>query len=240
MPPIWIHVGLPVVAILVTFPLWNGFHPKGIMAAAIVIAGIIVSLLAHELGHAFMARRCGLAPVLIRLHAGGGEAISEGEGRTPRQDRLITLAGPAVNLAIGLACIAAFAILAADPPPPLQSDPASLWSRPPPTVMSPLFRALEWLGWLNLIWAAVNLLPAFPLDGGHLLYSVIEERSGSQRALFWTGTFGMIFAVIAKVVFIGGLLTGMVIWSPPYLAPNWQALKAARRPRATIVRLRKS
>lgn len=94
----------------------------------------------------------------------------------------------------------------------------------------PIFRALEWLGWLNLIWAAVNLLPAFPLDGGHLFYGAIEKRGGRQRALFWTGVFGIVFAIMAKVIFIGGLLTGMVIWSPPYLSPNWER-RESRSPR---------
>lgn len=238
LPPIWIHGGLPIVAIFLTFPLWYGFHAAGIKTAAIVVVGTILSLLAHELGHALMARRCGAKPVLIRLHAGGGEAICEGEDRSLRENRLITLAGPAVNLMIGIICLLIVAAFLPDQTPPLPAG--SLWTRPPPTAAPPLPHALEWLAWLNLSWAAINLLPAFPLDGGHLFYSVIEARSGPQRALFWTGLLGTIFAVAAKIIFAGGLLAGMVIWSPPYLSPNWQALKTARRPGAEIVKLRKT
>ncbi|WP_164736480.1 metalloprotease [Rhizobium vallis] len=237
LPPIWIHGGLPIVAIFLTFPLWHGFHGPGIKTAAIVVVGIIFSLLAHELGHALIAHRCGAKPVLIRLHAGGGEAICEVNDRTPWEDRLITLAGPAMNLVIGIACFLILATVLPDQTSPLPND--SLWTKPPPTFGPPLPRAVEWLGWLNLLWAAVNLLPAFPLDGGHLLYSVIEERSGPQPALFWTGLLGTVFAVAAKIIFVGALLAGIVIWSPPYVSPNWKALKSARRSGADIVNLRK-
>ncbi len=237
MPPVWIHAGLPAVAIAITYPLWHGFHPANLVAAGIVIIGIMLSILAHELSHALTARRFGLTPVLIRLHAGGGEAIWEGDSWTRSQDRLITIAGPFVNLVLGLVCFAAYAFFLHDPALAVTRDMP--WSRPPPMGEPAIARALYWLGWLNLIWAGVNLLPAFPLDGGRLFYSAVETRWGPRKALFWTALLGTILAVVAKLVFVGGIMLGMVIWSPPYIAENWEALKSARRRSAPVIKLRK-
>lgn len=240
LPPIWIHFGLPLLAIFITAPLWGGFHPKWMAVAAIVIFGIILSLLAHELAHALAARGYGLTPVIIRLHAGGGEALWEGESWTRHQERLITLAGPATNLVIGIVCLLAFMLLFPAPAQPFAPDSGGEWIRPPlPSAIPATLYALKWLGWLNLIWAGVNLLPAFPLDGGHLFYDIIEQRYGQRRALFWTGLLGLIFAVLAKIMFVAGILAGMVIWSPPYVSPNWQAIKSSRRDTATIINLHK-
>lgn len=78
LPPVWMHPGTPVVAILLTAPLWARFQSQGLAAAALVVPLLILSVLAHELGHALAARRFGVTPVLIRLHPDGGETVLEG------------------------------------------------------------------------------------------------------------------------------------------------------------------
>lgn len=233
LPPIWMHMGIVIIACLVTFPLWIELHAGGLATAGIVIPGIILSVLAHELGHAGTARYLGCKPTLIRLHAGGGEAILESGDITRAEARLITIAGPAANLLIALALLSAYYVAMPDTAVPFVPTPESPWTVPPPMAVPPFCRALQWLGVLNLIWCVVNLLPAFPLDGGHLFHDVIESRYGPHRALFWTGLLGTIFAVIAKIIFIAGILTGFVIWSPPYLKPNLQALQMARQRQPT-------
>jgi stage IV sporulation protein FB len=226
LPPIWIHVGLPLITLFIAFPLWHRFEPTRLIAAAVVIVGMMLSALAHELGHALTARHFGLTPMLIRLHARGGEAIMHGEPWTRAQDALITLAGPLANIAIGLLCLLGHALL---PVPEVILSAEFPFRQPPPVAPTAALLALSWLGWINLAWGAVNLLPAYPLDGGHLLHSAIAARRGPDYALYWTGLLGTILAIIAKYVFIGAALAGMVIWSPPYLRPNLKALKAARR-----------
>ncbi len=151
LPRVWVHVSLPVVAIMITLPLWHGFHPQKLIAAAIIVVGVIASIFAHELGHALMARRLGLKPVLIKLHSGGGEAIWEGESWTRTQDRLITIAGPFVNLILGGACLASYALFLPDASSPFQPSVERSWITPPPMADPPLFRALNWLGWINII-----------------------------------------------------------------------------------------
>jgi Zn-dependent protease len=232
LPPVWAHVSLPIIAAAIAFPLWHRLDLAQVTAAAIVMVGLMLSLLAHEFGHALTARRFGLTPLRIRLHAGGGEAIMRGAAWTRTHDRLITAAGPTANVVIGLVCLLAYSILLPDRSltgavPPLP--------QPLPEPEPALFLALRWIGWLNLILAGVNLLPAFPLDGGHLFYSAIEARYGAQRALFWTGLLGTLFALYAKFLFVGGILMGVVIWSPPHLLPNWRALKSAWRRRGSTL-----
>ena len=220
LPPIWMHAGMPLVAIVLTSPLWSRFNAPGVETAVLVAAGFILSVLAHELGHALTAQRFGLQPVLIRLHAGGGEAQWLGDAGSRRQESAILLAGPLANLAIGAACLAAYALLAPDPPA----------AHMPPVIRPVLPRSLLWLGWINIALAGINLLPAFPLDGGRLLHNLIEARWGSRRGLLVIGFSGVVLAVFAKLVFLASILAGMPIWSPPDLWPNWAALRAARAP----------
>jgi Zn-dependent protease len=232
LPPIRLYIGMPLVALLLTVPLWRGFHLQGLATAALVALGIISSVLAHELGHAIVAKRVGMKPVLIRLHAAGGDMEWAARNWIRSDEQKVLLAGPLVNLLIGLACLAAYELLL---PPPIEIlDPTTgrpLFSSPPPRPDPILFRALHWLGWINLALGAVNLLPAYPLDGGRMLHNWIERRTDPRRAKFWVGLSGTVLGVVTKIVFVVGFLAGFLIWSPPYIAPNWAALKASRRAR---------
>lgn len=236
LPPVWMHPGTPIVAVLLTAPLWARFQSQGLAAAALVVPLLILSVLAHELGHALVARRLGLIPMLIRLHPSGGETVLEGPAWSRAADRRISLAGPLVNILLGCLCLALLWLLAPSQPAwPDLAPGRPVFSRPPPLPEPAALRALRWVGCGNLALAAVNLLPAYPLDGGRLLHSLMEARWGPHRALFWVGLSGTILAVLAGLVFLLGVFAGMPIWSPPDIAPNWSALRAARQRRPKMV-----
>lgn len=126
----------------------------GIGAALLFLGGV----LAHELGHAFAARRFGLHVEGISLWLLGG-AAGIGEARTPRQEGLVAIAGPAVSLGLGGAFLALASLTGSVVPEALTAE-------------------LFLLGVLNVVLAAFNLLPGLPLDGGRVVRSLVWWRTG--------------------------------------------------------------
>lgn len=125
----------------------------GVIAALVAFASVI----AHELGHALVARRLGVRVASIELHFFGGAAKLVDQPRTPGDEVAISAAGPAVSFVIaGLSLLLAQLAFAA-----------------------PLFGALAWI---NLLLGAFNLIPALPLDGGRILRALLSKRMGHLRA----------------------------------------------------------
>ncbi len=131
----------------------------------ISVACILVSILAHELGHALTARWFGLRPMIV-LHAFGGLALDVG-GLRERWKRLcVTLAGPAAGLGLWLLLSFIFTPGLA----PIQQWNYALWV----------------LLFVNLYWNLLNLLPIYPLDGGQIsaeLFTWADPYHGLRRTL---------------------------------------------------------
>jgi Zn-dependent protease len=145
--------GTPVDATALT----TGSMPAvvGIVAAV----GLFASVLAHELGHSWVARRYGIPIARITLWIFGGIASLE---RVPREwDRefWIAVAGPVVSLGLGLACYALLLVL--------------------PGELPLLVFLLGWFAVMNVVLAVFNMLPAFPMDGGRVLRALLS-RSGAR------------------------------------------------------------
>jgi Zn-dependent protease/CBS domain-containing protein len=152
----WILMSLLLVSIaggtfhslLVGVPTW-------LVWLLAVIASLLVvgSLYAHELAHAAVARSFGLPVRSISLFLLGGLAHIRRDSPSPRAELLIALAGPCLSLAIGvLAALVSWVC----------------WQSAPPVAVLAL-----WLAALNLPLAIFNLVPAYPLDGGRVLRSVL-------------------------------------------------------------------
>lgn len=223
LPPIWIHYSLPLVIVLITSVLWwNRPHLNGIVLAIIVAIGFTISIFMHEVGHAVMAWCVGGRPVRIRMHGLGGQVSLEGV-KTRSQDRRITIAGPAVNLIIGLACLALYFTFV-----PEQFRLGARWREQSPAYDLIALRSLQWLGWFNVAVALLNVLPAYPLDGGHLAHGFIADRWGASRARFWVGLSGFVVGVAAIGVLIGSLMAGMLFWFPLSPIRNWRAMRSGK------------
>ena len=153
------------------FPAQNPGLSHGAYIAMAVVAAVLffVSLLAHELGHAVTARHEGMEIEGITLWLFGGVAKFKGMFPSAGAELRIALAGPAVSLVIGITCT----LIA--------------WAFALPTGIDGVF---AWLGYINLLLLAFNLLPALPLDGGRVL-----------RALLWLarGDFAWATHVSASV-----------------------------------------
>lgn len=152
--------------------------------AAIAGAGLFyVCLLAHEMSHALVARRNGVKVAGITLWLFGGVSRLEGAPQSAGAEALIAAVGPLTSFAVAAI---AFGLYLATSSNPLISD------------------LMSWLAVVNVALGLFNLVPAFPLDGGRLLGSLLWWRSGSrQRGVHDAVRVGRIFAYL---MIAGGLL----------------------------------
>jgi Zn-dependent protease len=146
---------------------------------ALVAVLLLASLTAHELGHALLARRRGIAVDGIRLWLFGGVAQMSGDWMTGKTEMLVAAIGPAVTLVITAVCIAATWLSAVTGAPHL------------------VFVVAEWLAAVNFLLLLFNLIPAFPLDGGRILRGFIWTRTKDRiSATVLAARVGRVFAVV--------------------------------------------
>ncbi len=167
-----LHYSWIVIALLIVFSLAAQFHQVNSNWSDAVVwsAAILTSLLffaglfAHELSHAMVARARGLPVHKITLFLLGGMAQLEQEPADASTEFWMAIAGPIASGVIGV-------IL-------LGLARASGWV-PWTTAQTPGVAILVWLGYINLVLGAFNLVPGFPLDGGRVLRACIWWVTGS-------------------------------------------------------------
>ena len=181
-------------ATFLLFLAWIGvarYLEGGTAAAAegiLLILAIFACVLAHEFGHALAARRYGIRTPDITLLPIGGVARLERMPREPRQELVVALAGPAVNVALAAILWAGLRLSGSSPDPmAVTSADAGFFSR---SLAQQLLGVNVWL-------AVFNLIPAFPMDGGRVLRAVLAWRTGDYaRATVRAATIGRVFAVL--------------------------------------------
>ncbi len=147
----------------------------GVIAAAL----LVVSLTAHELAHALLARRRGVAVEGIKLWLFGGVAQMSGDWVTARTEMLVAAVGPAVTAALAAVFVGASWLLVQVGAPPL------------------VVLVAEWLAAVNMLLLVFNLIPAFPLDGGRILRGFIWSRTKNRMtATVAASRVGRFFAVL--------------------------------------------
>ncbi len=163
-----------------------GAPPPG--NALALVALVFASVVLHEMGHALAAMRSGFVVRSLVLMPIGGLAFSEETGLASRRssaerDIAVALAGPVVSLAA--AFVSAVVLLTAAPE-------IALW-KPPFLHSGHLARSLVWT---NLFLAGLNLLPAYPLDGGRVLRALLARRVDYARATRLAVSIGQGFAML--------------------------------------------
>jgi Zn-dependent protease len=224
--PIYVHPTFFITAAMLAFPFWSIGNLRGLGLAGLFIAVIFASVLLHELAHAVTARRCGLLVLRIDIHALGGLVLFWYLPLKRSQDFAITLAGPMANLAIALVTLVLLASVPLEPTT-IEIDGRIFFVLG--TEKGFLEQLLRGSAYLNLGLCAVNLIPAFPLDGGKLVYLVIDKRWGSRVAALIVSALGMAFASASTLAFFVSMLAGYPIWAPPGFVTNWRAFQSARR-----------
>lgn len=129
---------------------------------------LFASLLAHELGHALAARALGVRVYDIVMSPFGGMARLERLPENPRIELLIAAAGPAASLTLAAVLIALQVLLSSAP----------LWPAGPVLTWNAFHIALV----VNLLMGCVNLIPAFPMDGGRIFRALLARRMAYAAA----------------------------------------------------------
>ena len=190
-----------VLAFLVTWTLAIGFFPAiapglsrntywvmGVLGAF----GLFGSIVLHELAHAIVARRNDIPMKGITLFIFGGVAEMGADPPSAGAELRMAAAGPIASVLIGGILYLLSAATAAFVP-------------------APAVEVLRYLGWLNLILAAFNMIPAFPLDGGRILRAYLWHRRGSLRKATHTSSrvgaaFGLLLMALGIASFLGGMI----------------------------------
>jgi len=206
--PIYLDMFFVLVLLIFTYPYFTAGSTQAMSAGFIIVVGIMLSILLHELGHAFAGRLFKANVSHIELTGLGG--IAQFERSLPRSvfaRTVIYLAGPAVNLALWLG----LDLLMGEA---LQSG-RSLLALP--------FAVLASVNFFLMIF---NLLPAYPLDGGHTLDAWLGAILGPSWATRIVGTLGLLVAAgVAYLAFPNAFFLMLVAL---FLAmANWQALQSA-------------
>ncbi len=177
-----------VIVALITWTLSSGvFQSKypglsgvdywimGISGALALFASVIV----HELFHSLVARRYGLPMKGITLFVFGGVAEMDDEPPSAKAEFMMAIAGPAASILIGAVFYIAYRSAASLLP--LQ-----------------ILGVVEYLYWINWILAAFNLIPAFPLDGGRVLRSLLwwHWKGNLPRATRIASSIGSGFGIL--------------------------------------------
>ena len=205
--PIYLDMFFVLVLLLFTYPYFTSGNTQMMSAGFIIVVGLLLSILLHELGHAFAGWLFAAHVSHIELTGIGGVAHFERSlPRSALKRSVIYLAGPAVNLALWLG----LGVLA-----------GNAYGGGVPMLALPL----AVLASANFFGMVFNLLPAYPLDGGRTLDAWLGAILGPVWSVRIVAGLGL---VVAVGVALYALPTGIfMLLIAVYLAQaNWEALQS--------------
>lgn len=198
--PLWLGIVL-----LISWSLATAYYPDqvegiapglawalGVLSALLLFASIV----AHEYGHAIVARRRGLEVEEIELWLLGGVAKMRGTARRPQDELAYALAGPGVTLIVA-ALFGALTLVVSK------------------TAAPELHALVAYQAFINAAILVLNMMPAFPLDGGRVLHGLLWRAGGdvlraTRTAVSIGRTFGALLIAFGVFAALSGALGG--IW----------------------------
>lgn len=208
--PIYLDMMFVLILLLFTYPYFTSGDSQAVSAGIVIIVGLILSVLLHELGHAFAARLFGTGVSHIDLTGIGG--IAHFDRSLPRSifaRSTIYLAGPLANLCLwqGLGAAAG------------QAGHSG-------TAM--LAYALATLAGANFYLMAFNLLPAFPLDGGRTLEAWLSGLLRPGKAERIVAGLGLAIAALLAITALPANFWRLIL-AFFLFQMNWEAWQASGR-----------
>jgi Zn-dependent protease/CBS domain-containing protein len=193
-----------IIAILVAWSLSTGFFPfhyRGLSIQAYWIMGVIgalglfLSIVVHEFCHSLMARRFDVPMKGITLFIFGGIAEMGDEPQSAKAEFMVAIVGPLSSLAVAAIFYGIY----------LGDKGADVLPRA-------VIGVVQYLAFINVLLAAFNCLPAFPLDGGRVLRSILWGAKGDLRWATRVSSFiGSGFGIFLIVLGVYSLFTGNFI-----------------------------
>lgn len=206
--PIFLDMFFVLILILFSAPYFTAGNSQMVSAGLVIIIGLLFSILLHELGHAFAGRLFHAPVAFIELTGLGG--ITSFERSLPPsalKRSIIFLAGPAANLLLwyGFDWLATQSVMIGK----------HLLALP-----------MAALSGANLYLLIFNLMPAYPLDGGHTLDAWLGAIFGNLWATRIVGALGLVVSVgIAYLAFPSSIW--MMLLAFVLFQTNWEALSSA-------------
>jgi len=197
-----------IIAVLIAWSLSTGLFPfqfEGLSTQTYWIMGIVgaiglfLSIIVHEFSHSLVARKYGMPMKGITLFIFGGMAEMSDEPPSPKAEFMMAAVGPVSSILIAGIFYAVYSAgVGAGIPKPVNG-------------------VLQYLAFINALLAAFNTIPAFPLDGGRVLRSILWGIKGNlrwaTRISSWIGSgFGVLLIVLGVLNFFGGNFIGGMWW----------------------------
>jgi Zn-dependent protease/CBS domain-containing protein len=197
-----------ILAILITWSLSVGlfpFHYKNLSTETYWLMGIVgalglfFSIIFHEMWHSLVARKYGMPMKGITLFIFGGVAEMGEEPPNPKAEFMMAIVGPISSIAIGIVFYGIYFL-----------GRQNRWAEP-------INGVVQYLAYINGLLALFNLVPAFPLDGGRVLRSILW---GLKKNLRWAtrissnigSGFGILLIVLGAIQFLRGDFIGGMWW----------------------------
>ncbi|MFT7616909.1 MAG: Zn-dependent protease [Planctomycetota bacterium] len=170
------------------------------------------TVILHELGHAIVARKLNVRVIDVILTPLGGMARIAGELKDPKQEGLIAVAGPAMNLLLAGITFIVIAALGRTNEISLESIVFFLEDRR--TFLRSDDLLIVFFG-LNILLSFLNLIPCFPCDGGRVLRALLSARLGRLQGTRTSCKIGLYFAL--GLIVLPVFAPGQQWWITPFI-----------------------
>jgi Zn-dependent protease len=208
--PVFVHWSFGLLFLFVAYiGITNDSGWQGIAFFSLLIVTLFICVILHEFGHALSARYFGVSTHDVTILPIGGVARLDRLPEKPFQEFIVAIAGPLVNVAIclilGLLIYGIYSVQIGISNLIYEEQSEDIIFK-----VSGTAKFLDILMRANFFLVAFNMIPAFPMDGGRVLRSLLSIRLGRTKATHIASILGQICAVGFFIFALIPLLRGVI------------------------------